>query len=100
MSTHSKLFSESKPHRKDGTGDTGNVLIMPDYTSYLVNAIKACNILSLLLVDANGQWNHSIDPWLRKDIQGMPIEVIGNSSNVKTNFVSTTALLLISRGSQ
>ena len=49
-----QLYSRSKPCRPEIQGSALDVFEMSDYTSYLINTIKAGNLASLGATDSKG----------------------------------------------
>ena len=81
------LYSKSKTRREDVKGSPEDVYLMPDYASYVVNTIRAGNVASMGSTDANCYWSHIVKPELANNVQGDPVDIVGNASNERGEYL-------------
>ena len=86
MAVQSKLYTATKNRRCEVIGTPAQVYDVPDHPSYIVQTVGAGNVAVILGVDHNTQWVHIYHPQIHKDLQGNPVEIVGNISDVQGDF--------------
>ena len=81
------LYSKTKTRGEDVKGSPGDVYLMPDYALYVINTIRAGNDASMGSTDANCHWSHVVKPQLASDVQGNPVDIVGNASNERGEYL-------------
>ena len=81
-----KLYSTSLPANPDVTGNDEQVFLQDDYSTFLVNTIAAGNAAAIGGTDLKGNMTYMFAPQVRKNLQGMPTGIVGNSSDVQGEY--------------
>ena len=75
------------------TGSPKDVYEMPDYGAYIVNAVRAGSAMSFISIEANCHWSHVMKPQLTNNVQGNPIDIVGNASNERGEYFPVRILI-------
>ena len=81
-----------KPCRADVTGSDLQVFSSTELTNAIVKAIQAGHVSAIGSTDINTNLVYTINPRVHTDLDGNPIDIVGNASNKRNEF----SLVLIS----
>ena len=76
------LYSTSKPRHPEVTGSPAQVSIITGLSAHVVTQIKAGNVATLGTTNCNTEMTYIVFPQVHSDLDGNPIEIIGNVSDV------------------
>jgi hypothetical protein len=80
------LLSTYKPFNPTVNGDPKQVCEGKAWVDGLVNKISAGSILSIMGPDLKGELTHIFTPNIRRSFEGTPVEIAGNTIDVKGDF--------------
>ena len=80
------LYLTFKPCRSDVTGAANQVYEIDDCVEFAIKTIRANNVSAISSVDASGHFIHIHAPRIYEDLQGNPIKIAGNASDVQGEF--------------
>ena len=86
MVVQSKLYTATKHCCCEVLGTSSQVYDVADYSAFVVQTIEADNVAVLLGIDNNAHWMGIYAPQVHKDLQGNPVEIVGNVSDAQGDF--------------
>ena len=79
-------YSTMRARRADVTGSSLQVYSSPEITDSLVKAIQAGHVSAIGSTDINTNLVYIINPRVHTDLDGKPIDIVGNASDTKNEF--------------
>ena len=76
------LYSTSSPANPDVTGNDKQVFLQDNFIGFLTNIITAGNAAAIGGTNLKGNMTFMFAPKIRKDLEGVPVGIVGNSSDV------------------